>query len=321
MTDAIAVKEECGQLSVQAVCEQVNLIQQILNAVMKKGTHYDVVPGCGDKPTLLKPGAEKLALTFRLDLQTETEVVELGGGHREYRSKTNVYHIKTGERFGSGMGSCSTMETKFRYRNENTGRSVPDQYWKTRDSNLIGGPSFTTRKVDGKWYIFQQVEYPNPADYYNTCLKMSEKRSKVAAVLNVTAASDLFTQDIEEMREIINAETEEITKPKKPEVQSPQTKQEDKKTEVHKIVTGVNEVTQKAGKNAKTGADYTRYRIVGENEEYITFDANFATLAKTAHESGLKVEIEYTVDKFGNNIFAMNLVEPDLNLESGELNV
>lgn len=307
MSNEIVAKEESsGQLSVQAVCEQVNLIQQILNAVMKKGTHYDVVPGCGDKPTLLKPGAEKLAMTFRLDLQTETEVVELGGGHREYRSKTNVYHIKTCERLGSGMGSCSTMETKFRYRNENTGRSVPDQYWKTRDSNLIGGSSFNTRKVDGKWYIFQQVEYPNPADYYNTCLKMAEKRSKVAAVLNVTAASDLFTQDIEEMQEVINRDTGEVAKQQRPEISVPQTKAEGSVTTA-KIVTGIKEITQKPTKTGKP-----RFKIVGENEDYFTFSESFATLAKSAQDAGLKAEIEFKTDQFGHTITAMNLIEPGI---------
>lgn len=243
-------------------------------------------------------------------MQTETEIVELSGGHREYRSKTNVYHIKTGERLGSGMGSCSTMETKYRYRNENTGRSVPEQYWKTRDSNLLGGPSFTTRKVDGKWYIFQQVEYPNPADYFNTCLKMSEKRSKVAAVLNATAASDIFTQDIEEMQEIINTETGEVVKPQKPEVKPPQVK-EPTKPEPQKVITSIKEITYKTGKNAKTGAEFKRYKIEGEQGEYFTFDEAFATLAKSASEVGLKVEIEYTADKFGNNISAINLIEPE----------
>lgn len=223
-TEKLAVNNNEAIMTVSDVCNQVNLVQQVMNAVMKRGCHYDVVPGCGDKPTLLKPGAEKLAMTFRLDLQADTEIVDLGNGHREYRTKTLVYHIKTGERLGSGMGSCSTHETKFRYRNENTGRPVPDLFWKARDQNLLGGSSFTTRKVDGKWFVFQQVEHPNPADYYNTCLKMSEKRSKVAAILNVTAASDLFTQDIEDID--LNKETGEVAeKPTgKPVVQPPQSK-------------------------------------------------------------------------------------------------
>ena len=50
------------------------------------------------------------------------------------------------------------------------------------------------------------------ADQYNTVLKMANKRSLVAAVLNSTAASDIFTQDIEDMpqfaEKVVNAEPE-----------------------------------------------------------------------------------------------------------------
>ena len=37
---------------------RVNLIQEVMKAVMKEGVHYGKVPGCGDKPTLLKPGVK-----------------------------------------------------------------------------------------------------------------------------------------------------------------------------------------------------------------------------------------------------------------------
>jgi hypothetical protein len=38
------------------------------------------------------------------------------------------------------------------------------------------------------------------ADSYNTVLKMANKRALVAGILNVTAASDVFTQDLEDFR-------------------------------------------------------------------------------------------------------------------------
>lgn len=44
-----------------------------------------------------------------------------------------------------------------------------------------------------------RVEHDNPADYYNTCLKMAKKRALVDAILTATAASDIFTQDVEDM--------------------------------------------------------------------------------------------------------------------------
>ena len=44
----------------------------------------------------------------------------------------------------------------------------------------------------------QRVEFDNPADYYNTVLKMAKKRAHVDAILTATAASDCFTQDVED---------------------------------------------------------------------------------------------------------------------------
>ncbi|HIJ50738.1 MAG TPA: hypothetical protein HPP54_06770, partial [Nitrospinae bacterium] len=45
-----------------------------------------------------------------------------------------------------------------------------------------------------------RTDHDNPADYYNTVLKMAKKRALVDAVLTATAASDIFSQDIEETR-------------------------------------------------------------------------------------------------------------------------
>jgi hypothetical protein len=190
------------------VKKQVNLIQKIMKEVMKAGEHYGTIPGCGDKKVLLKPGAEKLMLTFRLSNDLEVSIEEMPNFHREYRVKVTIFS-PSGQRLGTGVGSCSTMESKYRYRSEgkNTGKLVPREYWNLRSSNpekaqeLLGGKGFTTKKVIDTYYIFQQgerVENDNPADCYNTCLKMAKKRGFVDAILSSTAASDIFTQDLDE---------------------------------------------------------------------------------------------------------------------------
>jgi hypothetical protein len=55
------------------------------------------------------------------------------------------------------------------------------------------------RKQDGNWVWMERIENDNPWDFQNTILKMAAKRAKVAATLNATAASDIFTQDVEDM--------------------------------------------------------------------------------------------------------------------------
>ncbi len=55
----MAVDPASSAMTVQQVLGQVALIQQIMGTAMKDGEHFGRIPGCGDKPTLLKPGAEK----------------------------------------------------------------------------------------------------------------------------------------------------------------------------------------------------------------------------------------------------------------------
>jgi hypothetical protein len=41
----------------ESIIKQVKIIQDVMKSVMQEGQHYGVIPGCVDKPTLLKPGA------------------------------------------------------------------------------------------------------------------------------------------------------------------------------------------------------------------------------------------------------------------------
>jgi hypothetical protein len=189
--------------------QQVKLIQQVMHDVMKKDEHYGVIPGTGNTPSLLKPGAEKLGFVFRLMPRFDVETIELGNDHREVRVTCNLEQIHTGRFFGSGVGSCSTMEGKYRFRSEviegpdGNPLPVPKAYWDSRDPKFIGGAWFGVKKRDKQWVITHKVEHDNPADYYNTVLKMAKKRAHVDAILTATAASDIFTQDVEDMPEVI----------------------------------------------------------------------------------------------------------------------
>lgn len=155
--------------SLVEIKRQVNLIQQIMKDVMQEGQHYGVIPGCGKKACLLKPGAEKISLTFKLRPVIGNGDIIIGNlpnGHKEYTVHCHILNY-TGVEMATGIGSCSTMEKKFRYRK-----------------------NYTTQK---------QEENPDIADVYNTVLKMAKKRAYVDGILSATAASDIFTQDLEDM--------------------------------------------------------------------------------------------------------------------------
>jgi hypothetical protein len=197
--------------SADQVGEQVRAIQELMSANMRDKEHFGVIPGCGDKPALLKPGAEKLCLMFRLAPKFHIETKDLGNGHREITVTCSLHHINTGAFWGEGVGSCSTMEAKYRYRgNEaiSTQVPVPKEYWDLKRAGnfkeakeKLGGDGYMPKKFDDGWFICekgQKTENPDIADVYNTVLKMAKKRALVDATLTATAASDIFTQDIEE---------------------------------------------------------------------------------------------------------------------------
>lgn len=148
-------EEQKYELQVIDVKKQVVLIQKLLKDVMQEGKHFGVIPGCGNKPTLLKAGAEKLCFIFKLAASFDFVQKDFQEYHREYQVKCTLTHIESGKLIAQGVGSASTMETKF------------------KRSNI--------------------------ADTFNTVLKMAKKRAFVDATITATAASDIFTQDIEDM--------------------------------------------------------------------------------------------------------------------------
>jgi hypothetical protein len=175
-------------LTAKDIHAQVQRIQQVMEAVMKDGTHYGLVPGCGDKPTLLKAGAEKLMMTFRLAADPEVEDLS-ENGVRRYRILTKITNQSTGLFLGTGVGECSSDEEKYAWK-----AAVNQEEYDATD------PSNRRLKYKYQGEPVRQVRM-HPADVANTILKMAKKRSLVDAILTVTAASDIFTQDIEDMPE------------------------------------------------------------------------------------------------------------------------
>jgi len=213
--------------SVAQIKEQVSKMQRLLSEVMVKDIHYGVIPGTGDKPSLYKPGAEKISLTFRLTPEYEIFQTDLAGDHREYRITCVIRHITTRDVLGEGVGLCSTRETKYRFRQT------------TRKCPKCGKPAIIKGKAEygGGWLCYakkdgcgakfvdadtsitgqsgEREENPNIADTYNTVLKIAKKRAHVDSILTVTAASDIFTQDVEDMPdvEVVSSPPSQTTQP------------------------------------------------------------------------------------------------------------
>jgi hypothetical protein len=171
---------------------RVNLIQEVMRGVMKNGHHYGTIPGAGDKPALFKPGAEQLAVTFRIavdpvvdDLSTSDEA--------HFRVTCRAISQVDGSYLGSGVGEASSSEEKYRWRKavcDEEFDATPEDRRRVKFARGKGGTHYTINQV-------RTV----PADVANTVLKMAKKRAQVDMTLTVTGASDIFCQDIEDLPE------------------------------------------------------------------------------------------------------------------------
>ena len=190
MAKAVALKREeqtqQHELSPLDLINQSRKVMEIKDTVMLENVHYGIIPGCS-KPSLLKPGAEKLCSAFRLEPEFETtsredpkrtlnwerwdykgkkKITGTTQGYIDYDSACTLVHIPTGEVWAKNVGgSCNNFEARY--------RSL------------------------------------NPYDVKNTLEKMAEKRALVAAVLIGTALSDLFTQDLEDLPAFFDGDDQE----------------------------------------------------------------------------------------------------------------
>lgn len=186
------VASEAHRFSVVEIRQRVNLVQEVMQNIMKRDTHYGTIPGT-PKPTLYKPGAEVLCVTFRIAQEYRIEDLSSDGNAR-YRVTCVGRHQTTGVTLGEGVGECSSGEEKYKWRAASC------------QAELDYTPENMRRK---KFYrngnSVDQIRTES-ADLANTILKMACKRAMVAMTLNVTAASDIFTQDIEDIPEELRTE-------------------------------------------------------------------------------------------------------------------
>ncbi len=195
----------------------INRFQALVHATMIDGQDYGVIPGT-DKPTLLKPGAEKisklLGLADTYEIMSQQE--DWQKPFFRYLIRCNLISVRNGVLISQGMGECNSMEAKYRWREGK--RKCPkcgseaiikgkEQYgggwlcWPKKGGCGAkwpdGAPEIETQKTD-------RVENDDIYSVVNTILKMSKKRALVDAALSAGRLSNVFTQDIEDSVNIPN---------------------------------------------------------------------------------------------------------------------
>jgi hypothetical protein len=177
---------------------------------MTRDVDYGIVPGTNSKPTLLKPGAEKLCRLFGLsaDINMVYSVEDFTG--KEHGEPLFYYRYRCiltwqQQMIATCEGSCNSWEKKYRYRDEKP--ACPKCRARAiRKSDL---EFYCWRKLEGCGAKFP-LNYSEIAsqpigkvfndeifDQINTLQKMAQKRSLVGAVLVATGASEFFTQDLD----------------------------------------------------------------------------------------------------------------------------
>ena len=165
---------------VERVSQQLQAIdnfQIVVQKTLRPEQDFGTIPGT-NKPTLLKPGAEKILMLMGLTSEYEIidKVEDYTGGFFAYTVKSSL--LKNGQLITEGFGSANTKENRYRL-NE----------WSEEEHKKIwtGG-------------------YQDPYTLVNTVLKMAKKRAQVDAALTVGSLSNVFTQDIEDMKDLLDKE-------------------------------------------------------------------------------------------------------------------
>ena len=181
-------------VEIDTIANTMAKIQQMQNVVqktLKKGHDFGEVPGTS-KPTLLKPGGEKICMLFGLNPEYEfLQTTE------DYDKEFFSYNIRctlfrNGNPVAQGVGSCNSKEKKYRFINVD---EIPENY--------IGQSEQITDKYGRTRY---KINNPDICSLVNTILKMAKKRAFIDAVLQVASLSEVFTQDIEDMGDFIQQE-------------------------------------------------------------------------------------------------------------------
>jgi hypothetical protein len=165
--------------------EQQNEMRAFVTQVLEKDKDFGVIPGT-DKPTMLKPGAEKVTLGFGLSVQSE--IVEREIDHDRvtpWRKVKAVWSGPKGRRQRTGE-EVTTGESLGLYRYV-VRVTLVDEHGVVRGSGLGSCSSMESKYID------------RPRDSENTVLKMAFKRAHVAAVLTTLGLSEAFTQDVEDL--------------------------------------------------------------------------------------------------------------------------
>lgn len=102
-------------ITINTARERINMLQNFVKEMMMPNIDYGIIQGC-KKPSLLKPGAEKLCDIFGFSKQLEVlnRIEDWDKGLFHYEIKIILINKKTGQLEAEGIGCCNSREKKFK---------------------------------------------------------------------------------------------------------------------------------------------------------------------------------------------------------------
>lgn len=191
MANELTLINEIDVKAVAATLSKVRSLQATLKGLLVENHDFGKIPGCGDKPTLLKPGAEKILTA--LGLSSSYELIEhtedfKDKGFFSYTVKCTLE--KNGLKITEGLGQANSKEKKWAYEFVNE-KDLPAG----TDKELL-----KSKKFESKFGTYYKYEVEADANSKaNTILKMAKKRAQIDAVLTVASLSEIFTQDFDDL--------------------------------------------------------------------------------------------------------------------------
>ena len=189
---------------------KIKTFQRLIHDNLIKDRDYGVIPGTS-KPTLLKPGAEKITSLVQVyeDYVIMDKTVEWESGLFAYDIKCRLFLIGSDPavQVTEGVGECNSNESKYRYRWIFSSEAEAMGYTEEQ-RHALKNRTIKTKNGPATQY---RINNEDRADQKNTILKIAKKRALVDAALSVASLSDLFTQDLDEMGGSANTETASST--------------------------------------------------------------------------------------------------------------
>lgn len=113
---ALSLVESLNVNDMDRCLGKITAFQSVIQKKLTSGHDYGVVPGTS-KPTLLKPGAEKILML--MGLSTEYSIVDstrdFEQGFFQYQIRCRIY--RDGVAITEGFGACNTRERKYARQN------------------------------------------------------------------------------------------------------------------------------------------------------------------------------------------------------------